>query len=269
MSSPTEITVPQLSRLIGTPNLPVIIDVCIDQDFAETPFLLPTARRFPFHDIAALAPQLRDQRVVVYCQKGKKISQGAAAILREQGIFAETLEGGVLAWKDAKELLVPAQVIPKPNSSGRTVWVTKQRPKVDRIACPWLIRRFIDADAQFLFVAPSEVLNVAEKFQATAFDVDDAVWNHRGDQCTFDMMIEKFNLKSAPLLHLATVVRGADTNQLNLAPESSGLLAASLGLSRMYSDDLVQLNAGMMLYDTFYRWARDATEETHDSTIRN
>lgn len=269
MSSPTEITVPQLSRLIGTPNTPVIIDVCIDEDFTEYPFLIPTARRHAFHGMASLAPQLRGKRVVVYCQKGKKISQGAAAILREQGVQAETLKGGIAAWKDARALLVPAQTIPDLNSEGRTVWVTKQRPKVDRIACPWLIRRFIDPNAQFLFVAPSEVLNVAEKFNATAFDVDGALWSHRDDRCTFDTMIEEFNLNSEPLLQMATVVRGADTNRDSLAPEVAGLRAASLGLSRMYSDDLTQLNAGMMLYDAFYRWARDASHEEHDSTIRN
>lgn len=269
MPSPTEITVPQLSRLIGTPNAPIIIDVCIDEDFAENPFLLPTARRHPFDDVDTLAAQLQGERVVVYCQKGKKISQGAAAILREQGVKAETLEGGILGWKEAGALLIPARVIPHQNSSGRTVWVTKQRPKVDRIACPWLIRRFIDPNAQFLFVAPSEVLNVAEKFDATAFDVEGATWSHQDERCTFDMMIEQFNLKSEPLLRLATVIRGADTNRADLTPEVSGLLAASLGLSRMYSDDLEQLDAGMSLYDAFYRWARDATREAHDSTSRN
>ncbi|MDF9794556.1 hypothetical protein M2440_005257 [Methylorubrum extorquens] len=147
-----------------------------------------------------------------------------------------------------------------------TVWVTRARPKVDRIACPWLIRRFVDPDAVFLFVPPSEVVGVAERFEAAPFDIDDpgTFWSHRGDLCTFDVMVEELGLATPPLLHLATLVRGADTGRPDLAPEAAGLLAASLGLSRIYADDLAQLDAGMLLYDAFYRWCRDATEETHN-----
>jgi len=265
MPSPTEITVQQLSRLIGTPEAPIIIDVRIDDDFDQDPQLLPTATRHPFLEIDSLAPHLKDTHVIVYCQKGKKISQGAVAILRDLNIQAESLEGGHFAWRDAAQPLIPFNKIPHKNTQNRTVWVTKQRPKIDRIACPWLIRRFIDPTAQFLFVAPSEVLSVAEKFNATPFDIDDAFWGHRGNRCTFDTFLEEFSLQTKPLLHLATIIRGADTNQHELAPETAGLLAASLGLSRMYRDDISQLNAGMLLYDAFYRWARDATNEQHES----
>lgn len=264
MPSPTEITVSQLSRLIGTPSAPVIIDVRIDEDFAEDPDLVPSAFRHPHDDIAALAPNLAGQRVVVYCQKGKKISQGAMAILRNQRIDAETLEGGHFAWRDAGQMLIPAAKIPAPGTEGGSIWVTRHRPKIDRMACPWLIRRFIDPRAQFLFVAPGEVLGVADKFDATPFDIEDVFWSHRGDNCTFDTMLDEFTLDSDALKRLAAIVRGADTNRHELAPESAGLLAASLGLSRMYRDDLEQLDAGMLLYDAFYRWARDATDETHD-----
>ncbi len=264
MSSPTQITVPQLSRIIGTPNAPVLIDICIDEDFHNDPRLIPAAIRHPFQDIASLAPALEGERVVVICQKGKKLSEGAAAILRTHGIAAENLEGGNFAWRDAGLPLVPVEKIPPRNAEGRTVWVTRQRPKIDRIACPWLIRRFIDPQAQFLFVAPAEVMAVAEKFDATPFDIEDVFWSHRGDRCSFDIMIEEFALETEPLSRLATIVRAADTNRHDLAPEAAGLLAASLGLSRMYRDDLAQLEAGMLLYDAFYRWARDATDEGHD-----
>jgi hypothetical protein len=142
--------------------------------------------------------------------------------------------------------------------------VTRSRPKIDRIACPWLIRRFADPAAVFLFVSPSEVQAVAERFAATPFDVEGVFWSHRGDRCSFDTMIEEFGLTTEPLLRLATMVRGADTARLDLAPEAPGLLAASLGLSRMYPDDLAQLEAGLALYDAFYRWCRDATDETHN-----
>lgn len=264
MPSPTEITVSQLSRLIGTPSLPVLIDVCIDDDFNDDPRLIPGAYRHPAPNIASLVPNLKDQSVVIICQKGKKISQGAAAILRANGISAETLEGGNYAWRDAGEPLVPAATVPPLNSQGQTVWVTRLRPKIDRIACPWLIRRFIDPSAQFLFVSASEVLSVADKFNATPFDVEDVFWSHREERCTFDTMIEEFALKIPALEHLATIVRGADTDALDIAPQSAGLLALSLGLSRVHRDDLEQLEASMGLYDGLYRWARDAVDEGHD-----
>ena len=148
---------------------------------------------------------------------------------------------------------------------GRTVWVTRARPKVDRIACPWLIRRFVDPDAVFLFVAPSEVAGVAERFGAAPFDVEGVFWSHRGELCTFDVMVDELGLAGFPALkHLALIVRGAETAHREIAPKSAGLLAASLGLSRMHNDDLRQLDDGMILYDALYRWCRDATEETHD-----
>jgi hypothetical protein len=143
-------------------------------------------------------------------------------------------------------------------------WITRERPKIDRIACPWLIRRFVDPRAVFLFVAPSEVDGVAERFGATPFDVEGVHWSHRGDACTFDVMVEEFGLASEPLTRLCAIVRGADTGRFETAPQAAGLLAASLGLSRMFSDDLAQLEAGMTLYDAFYRWCRDASGETHN-----
>ena len=157
-----------------------------------------------------------------------------------------------------------ASKLPPRDAKGRTVWVTRARPKIDRIACPWLIRRFVDPNAVFLFVAPSEVLAVGERFNATPFDIENVFWSHRGELCTFDVMIEEFGLATPPLLRLATMVRAADTGRLDLSPEAPGLMAASLGLSRMFDDDLEQLEAGMLLYDAFYRWCRDATGETHN-----
>jgi hypothetical protein len=153
--------------------------------------------------------------------------------------------------------------MPPLDRHGRTVWVTRARPKVDRIACPWLIRRFIDPRAVFLYVTAAEVQGVADRFGAVPFDVEGVFWSDGGERCTFDLMIEEFGLKIAPLLRLATIVRGADTGRPDLAPQVAGLLAASLGLSRMYADDLAQLEAGLALYDAFYRWCRDAVEETH------
>jgi len=264
MPSPTEITVPQLSRLIGTAAAPLLLDVRIEEDYKLDPDFIPTSVRCPHQQVAKLGAELKGKHVVVYCQKGKKISQGATAILRNHGINVESLEGGHFAWRDAGQLLVPADKIPPRNADGQTVWVTRHRPKIDRMACPWLIRRFIDSNAQFLFVAPAEVQGVVEKFDATPFDIEDVFWSHRGDRCTFDTMIDEFGLETEALSRLATIVRGADTNRHDLAPQAAGLLAVSLGLSRMYRDDIAQIDAGMLLYDAFYRWSRDAVDESHD-----
>ncbi|CAN0601443.1 unnamed protein product, partial [Ectocarpus sp. 12 AP-2014] len=119
-------------------------------------------------------------------------------------------------------------------------------------------------NAQFLFVAAAQVSAVAERFKATPFDIEDVTFTHRGDTCTFDTIVDEFNLAHEALDKLSLIVRAADTNRHDLAPEAAGLLAASLGLSRMYRDDLEQLEAGMTLYDAFYRWARDASDEGHD-----
>jgi len=264
MPSVTAITTAQFSRLIGLPHSPAVVDVRIDDDYRADPRLLPASMRRDYRAIEQWAPEYRGKSVVVVCQKGQKLSEGTAAWLRHGGIEAQVLEGGFEAWKKAGELLVRIDKLPPRDEKGRTVWVTRTRPKVDRIACPWLIRRFIDPNAVFLFVLASEVGAVADRFNATPFDIEGVFWSHRGDTCTFDTMIEEFGLKSQPLLQLARIVRGADTARLDLAPQSEGLLAASLGYSRMYREDLPQLDAAMGLYDAFYRWCRDASEETHN-----
>jgi rhodanese-related sulfurtransferase len=271
MPSFKQITVAQLSRLIGTPKCPVIIEVSIDEDFDLDPYLIPSARRFSHKKITDLVTELQDKKVIVICQKGLKLSVGAAAILRSQGVDAESLEGGNVAWRDAGQPRIPNANIPR-TESGSTLWVCAHRPKIDRIACPWLIRRFVDPTAQFLFVPPTEVEAVGEKYDATPFDLAGTFWSHRGAQCSFDTMIEEFELTTEPLLRLAHIVRAADTDRLDLVPEAAGLLAASLGLSRLYREDLEQLDAGLLLYDFFYRWARDASHEEHrhsqgDSTL--
>ena len=264
MPSPTEITVAELARLIGLPHAPVIIDVRTAEDFASDPRLIPAALRHDHAPVANWAHHYAGRAVVVTCQRGAKLSQGVAAWLRHDGIAAESLVGGWEAWSAAKQPLIRTEKIPARDDKGRTIWVTRARPKIDRIACPWLIRRFIDPSAVFLFVAPSEVLAVAERFNATPFDIDDVFWSHRGETCTFDTLIAEIGPDTPALRRLATIVRGADTARLDLAPEAAGLLAASLGFSRMYKDDLAQLDAAMALYDSFYRWSRDASEETHN-----
>ena len=264
MSSYLSISPDKLFRLIGTPNAPTLIDVRIDEDFDADPRLIPGALRRSHRDVDDWASSLSGQSVVVTCHKGQKLSEGTAAWLRHGNIAAEILEGGQVGWNAAGLPTVPADKIPKRDGRGRTLWVTRSRPKIDRIACPWLIRRFIDPAAVFLFVTPSEVEGVADRFQATPFDIERVFWSHRGELCTFDVMLAEFGLLIPALKRFATMVRAADTARLDLSPEAPGLLAASLGLSRMYDDDLEQLSAGILLYDAFYRWCRDATNETHN-----
>ena len=265
MPSPNEISVPQLARLVGTPEAPVLLDVRTDEHFAEDPRVIPGAVRRIARTAETWARDYSGQRVVVTCHHGAKLSQGVAAWLRQEGAAsAETLEGGHVAWAQAGQLLVDSRKLPRRDERGRTVWVTRARPKVDRIACPWLLRRFVDRDAVFLFVAAAEVPGVADRFEATPFDIEGVSWSHRGDRCTFDTMLDEFGLESPALRQLADIVRGADTARMDLAPEAAGLLAASVGFSRMYKDDLAQLDAVIPLYDALYRRCRDAADETHN-----
>ena len=264
MSAPNSISSEKLNKLIGTPASPVIIDVRTGEDFDADPRLIPAAIRHSHKDVAAWGSAFAGKPVVAVCHHGAKLSHGIAAWLRHLGADSVSLEDGFEGWKAAELPLVLSAKIPSRDPQGRTLWVTRARPKIDRIACPWLIRRFIDPSAVFLFVAPSEVAAVADRFGATPFDIENTSWSHRGENCTFDTMIGEWGLATEPLLRLATIVRAADTARLDLAPEAAGLLAASLGLSRMFSDDLAQLDAGMQLYDAFYRWCRDATDETHN-----
>ncbi|PRD45303.1 sulfurtransferase [Phyllobacterium phragmitis] len=263
MPSFLEITSDKLNRIIGTPSAPILIDVRTDDDFASDPRIIPGSIKRDYREVEVWRSDVIGPSILI-CQKGQKLSHGVAAHLRHERTPSEVLEGGFEAWKAARGMLVPNEKLPPRDARRRTVWVTRARPKIDRIACPWLIRRFIDPFAVFLYVPARDVPAVADRFNATPFDIDDVFWSHRGELCTFDVMVEEFALKSEPLLHLATIVRGADTARPELAPEVPGLLAASLGLSRMFNDDLEQLDAGLTLYDAFYRWCRDAADETHN-----
>jgi rhodanese-related sulfurtransferase len=268
MSSINTITVEKLNRLIGTPACPTIIDVRTDEQFHADPYLIPGAIYRSHASIAGWQGPTAPTAFVVVCRDGHELSPGAAAMIRSTRSSAEILEGGFDAWKAGGLPLVPTERIPIRHAENRTLWVTRERPKVDRIACPWLIRRFVDRNALFLFVAPSQVNDTAERLGATPFDVEGAFWAHRGERCTFDMMLAEFGLTTKPLLRLAEIVRGADTGRPELSAQVSGLLAISLGLSRMFADDIEQLEAGMLIYDALYRWCRDATAETHNSTPR-
>ena len=142
-------------------------------------------------------------------------------------------------------------------------WITRERPKIDRIACPWLIRRFIENEPEFLFVPVEKVFEVATETGAIPYDIPGAELSHVGELCSFDAFLSRYELKDPALQHLATIVRGADTGRLDLTPQSPGLLAISLGLSHCHQDDHEMLRHGMVLYDALYAWCRSLTGETH------
>lgn len=247
-----------LRQSLASPKPPLVIDVRRGETFRAAPDLIRGAlRRDPLRvaDWAKTLPAA--SKVVVYCVHGHEVSQGAAKALNSNGISATYLEGGIEAWKAQQQALAR-----KPrNASSR--WVTRERPKVDRIACPWLVRRFIDPDAEFLYVPPKEVLRAAAERDAVPYDIPDVEFSHEGDLCSFDAFLKFFRLSDPALEELAVIVRGADTNRPDLAPQSAGLAALSLGLSRVFKDDFEMLEHGMTIYDALYTWCKEGKQEVH------
>jgi hypothetical protein len=143
-------------------------------------------------------------------------------------------------------------------------WVTRERPKIDRIACPWLIMRFIDREAEFLYVPAGDVRRVADETGATPYDIPGVEMSHVGELCSFDAFVAKYRLHDPALKQLATIVRGADTSRLDLTPQSAGLYALSLGLSRVFADDHEMLRNGLVMYDALYAWCREGQDEAHN-----
>jgi hypothetical protein len=197
------------------------------------------------------------RKVIVYCDLGEGPSQGIARTLCGFGIPAQFLEGGFEAWRAGGGAIA---ALPAPPS----LWVTRERPKIDRIACPWLIRRFIDPDACFIYVPASSVLKVAEETGAIPYDIPGVTLTHRGERCSFDAFIEDYHLDDPALARLASIVRGADTDRMELAPQAAGLFAISLGLSVNIPDDHAMLRHGLVIYDALYAWLVSAQRETHN-----
>jgi rhodanese-related sulfurtransferase len=252
----------QFLRSLG--HGPVLVDVRREERFMEDPAMIAGAVRRRHDEVERWAGTMIGREPVVYCVHGHEIGQNAAAALRERGVKARYLEGGVEAWREAGLPLVRRESALEAQSSGH--WVTRERPKIDRLACPWLVLRFIDANARFEYLPAPQVLGHAEKSGATAFDIPGGRFEHDGPLCTFDTMLRHFGLTDPALQRLATIVRGADTAQPDLAPQCAGLLAISLGLGRVFLDDHALLRAALPLYDALYAWCRDPDSETHNWT---
>lgn len=254
----TAISSSQLRAEIAGSKPPIVIDVRRRPAFQEADSMISGALRREPDQVRAWAKSLpKASAVVVYCVHGHEVSQGAAAALSEAGIAARYLEGGVEGWKAEQGVLDH-----KP-CNGSTRWVTRERPKIDRIACPWLIARFVDGSAEFLYVPPKEVLSAAKEKDAVPYDVPDVHFSHDGELCSFDAFLKHFRLTDPALDYLAVIVRGADTARLDLAPQAAGLAAVSLGLSRNFQDDHAMLKHGMVLYDALYTWCKEGKQEVH------
>ena len=236
------ITAAELKQSLRTSTPPLVIDVRRNARFLESPYFIKGALRRDPERLEEWKRALPNADIVVYCVHGHEVSQTAA-----KALGARYLEGGIEHWREEG-----GETIAKPVGAP-TRWVTRERPKIDRIACPWLIRRFIDADAKFLYVPAAQVKETA---QAIPFDVPGAEFGHHGERCSFDAFIEQFNLRDAALDRLARIVRAADTHRLDLAPEAAGLLAISTGLGKTFADDHALLEHGMVVYDALYAACR-------------
>jgi len=254
------ITAAELRSALAGRQPPLLIDVRRPPAFRAAPDMAAGALRRDPAAVASWARELpRAASVVVYCVHGHEVSQNAARALQDLGISARYLEGGLEeGWK-----ATGGEVASKPKEAA-TRWVTRERPKIDRIACPWLVARFVDPEAEFLYVPPKEVLRSAKEKEAIPYDVPDVHFSHDGERCSFDAFLKTFRLADDPALaHLAVIVRGADTARLDLAPQAAGLLAVSLGLSRRFADDHEMLKHGMLVYDALYAWCKEGQADTH------
>lgn len=259
----TAITPDELHRRIATPGCPVIFDVRRQQAYAEATDVIPTAVWRDHRDAEAMRGSLGPEAdVVVYCVHGHEVSQSAAALLRSMGVRARYLDGGIEAYRALGAPLVRRSGWPGGSEERPSRWITRERPKIDRIACPWLIRRFLDRGAVIHFVAADLVADAAAELDAIPFDIPDVAFSHDGDRCSFDAFLARFGIADPALDRLALIVRGADTGRPELAPQAAGLLALSLGLSAIETDDLAMLERGLALYDALYGWCRFAAE-TH------
>jgi rhodanese-related sulfurtransferase len=245
-----------LQQRLGAFPPPTLVDVRRAPAFDEDPHIIKGAVKRAPEAIAAWARDLEPWRpVVVYCVHGHEVSQNAAAFLRAAGFEARHLEGGIAGWRESGGATA-AYVAP-------SRWVTRERPKIDRIACPWLIRRFLDPAAEFFYVPNREVRAFAAANGATAYDIPDVTYSHLGPECSFDSFIRIHALAHPALDTLANIVRGADTSALQLAAQAPGLLSVSLGLSAMFADDHAMLKWGMLVYDSLYAWCREAQDDAH------
>ena len=252
----TPVSSHDLYARLGTAAAPLLVDVRRQDTFNADDRLIIGAFHVAPDNVERWGKDLSgDRPVVAYCLHGHEVSQGAAAALRESGIQAAYLEGGIAAWKERQ---LPTR---RKRGVAEHKWVTREHPKIDRIACPWLISRFVDPNAEFIYVPPNDVAKVAEQVGGTPYDIKGADYGHGGDHCSFDAIIRIYDIHDQPIDHLATIVRGADTSRPDLTPQCEGLLAISYGLSSNFPNDHEMLEHGLVMYDALYTWCRLQAEK--------
>ena len=268
MLSPSySISPKDLWNAIATRDATQLVDVRRRDAYEQSPHLLPGA---VWRDAGKAKQWLAEfdlaRPIVAACKAGHEMSQSTVAQLRADGIDARVLEGGYEGWTKVGLPLVAKAELDRIVPKRPSLWVTRRRPKIDRIACPWLVRRFLDPQARILFVDPDQVVNVARESGGVPFDIKDVELSHVGERCSFDTMLKLFGLENEPsLARLALIVRGADTARPDIAPEAAGLHAVSLGLSALAGDDdHGLLDRGFMVYDALFAWLRFAAEERHN-----
>jgi rhodanese-related sulfurtransferase len=244
---------------LGTASGPVLVDVRRSDAFdADDTLIVGAVHRTPESALNWQSDLPAGRQVVVYCEHGRDVSQSVAASLAKAGVPASYLAGGIASWRSRR---LPTR---RKSANPTDKWVTRERPKIDRIACPWLIRRFIDPNASFFYVPPGDVLSIAAKTGAVPFDIEGVEFAHEGDRCSFDTFLRIYRIADSALDHLATIVRGADTSRHDLSPQCGGLFAISLGLSANFANDHDMLAHGMVMYDALYTWCCSLQSETHN-----
>lgn len=246
---------------LGLRESPLLLDVRSTSDFERTPRMVSGSIRFDAGNVPEAARKLPLQRPLALYSTGKADLDSIAISLSTRGHHVSVMDGGIDRWIDEKRPTIKAR--PEFGVPGESQWVTRERPKIDRIACPWLIRRFIDPLASFFYVPAPLVRAEAASLDAQPYDIPDVTFSHRGPNCSFDAFLDEFDLHDPVLDGLADIVRAADTGQLEQSREAPGLLAISLGLSASIRDDQLLLEQAMSIYDALYTWRKTARDETH------
>jgi len=247
----TVVSPQELYARLGTAAAPTVIDVRPAGAFNADDAMVIGALRRPPEGVDTWSAELPKGRdVVVHCVRGHEVSQGVAERLSKAGIRAAYLQGGIEAWK--------GQGLPtrRKRDASENKWVTREQPKIDRIACPWLVRRFIKPDAEFIYVPLHDVAKVAADVGGTPYDIKGVEFGHVGERCSFDAIVRAYDIHDEALNRLAIIVRGADTSRPDLMPQCEGLKAISVGLSANFPDDLEMLKHGLVIYDALYTWCR-------------
>lgn len=245
---------------LGLNRAPTLIDLRPASELERVPRMIPGAMHVEVHSIEQWLRKRQHQTVTLYSSSEHEIGP-VANVLSNSGVRVSVLQGGIDAWISNNSPTI--RVREDLGVPGRSQWVTRERPKIDRIACPWLVRRFIDPLATFHYVPPKRVRSDATVLGAQPYDIPDVTFSHRGPRCSFDAFLDEFELHDPILDELARIVRSADTATLEQSREAPGLLAISLGLSASITDDQLLLEQAMLIYDALYAWCKTARDEPH------